>query len=77
MSDKEKLLTERGWYQWYNPDYWCHAKMAVEGIDETHRGLSTDEAYAFETDEKERKKILIGMGIHFGVLKAISEMARR
>lgn len=74
--DKAELLKSRGWYQWYNEHYWCHKQFAAPGIDETTRGLSTDEAYAFETDEESRAKTLKGMAMYFSALRALSNLGK-
>lgn len=72
--DKVDFLKSRGWYQWYNPDYWCHEQFASEGVDPTNRGLSTDDAYLFETDMDAKDIILKGMEIHFSAVNALSNM---
>lgn len=71
---KENLLKERGWYQWYNPNYWCHEQFSAPGVDPTNRGMSTDEAYLFETNEESRKKTLAGMALYHGAVNALSNM---
>lgn len=57
-DDKRKLLKERGWYPWYNDDYWCHEQFSTNGTDPTYRGLSLNDAYRFETDETFRRGIV-------------------
>lgn len=71
---KEAFLKERGWYQWYNPDYWCHKQFSTNGADETYRGMSTEEAYLFETDEEAKNKILQGMELYHSALSCLSNM---
>ncbi len=45
-----KWLKERGWYQYYNPEYWVHPKTIEdpEVQDYTNYGLSLEKAIAFE-----------------------------
>lgn len=77
MDDKSAFLKLRGWYQWYNPDYWVHEQFAAPGVDPTTRGLSTDEAYSFETDPESRRKTLAGMEMYFSALNALSNLSFR
>jgi hypothetical protein len=56
--DKAEFLKSRGWFQWYDPNYWCHKQFDGEERDCTDWGLSLDDAYKFETDIKEKLKIL-------------------
>lgn len=77
MVDKVEFLESNGWYQWYNPNYWCHEQFASKGVDPTTRGLSTEEAYEFETDPVAREKILKGMALYFGALRALSNLGNK
>jgi hypothetical protein len=77
MIEKWALLKERGWYQWYNDGYWCHEQFAAPGVDPTTRGLSTNEAYSFETDHESKEKTLKGMALYFGALNALSNLGFR
>lgn len=72
--DKATFLKERGWYQWYNPNYWCHKQFAKTRGDETYWGMGTEEAYAFETDPESREKTLEGMKIFGAIEQAASNL---
>ena len=72
---KEAFLRERGWYQWYNPDYWCHAQFDAPGRDATNWGLSTEDAYQFETEPETKEKILQGMDFRRMAERTLSNMA--
>lgn len=54
MDDREELLRERGWSQWYNPNYWVHPKTIINPYvqDYTNYGMSLEEAYEFEVLDK-------------------------
>lgn len=77
MNDKVNFLKSRGWYQWYNPDYWCHEQFATNRRDPTNWGMSTNEAFAFETDEESRQKTLAGMDILFTAQQTLSNLGTR
>ncbi|MEK6881381.1 MAG: hypothetical protein AABY22_17290 [Nanoarchaeota archaeon] len=68
-KDKETFLRERGWYTWYNEDYWVHEKT-VEDLkrqDPTNYGLTLNEAHEFEINkQKPFKGQFLG---HMGGLK--------
>lgn len=72
--DKSSFLKSRGWYQWYNPLYWCHEQFGSEGRDPTKWGMSTDEAYEFETNPDSKQKTLMGMSMIAAGHKILSEL---
>lgn len=46
---KEAYLKERGWFEWYNKDYWCHPnKRPYSFCDCTNWGVSFTEAFRIE-----------------------------
>jgi hypothetical protein len=75
--DKEKLLIERGWYQWYSQKYWCHQQFNTSERDCHNFGMSLDEAYEFETCPAKRRKILEGIELKSYALKALSNLRRQ
>lgn len=44
----DEYLKSQGWYQWYNPNHWCHKKLAPEGYDETYWGVNKTEAIIWQ-----------------------------
>jgi hypothetical protein len=48
--DLDAWLPERGWYTWYNDNYWVHEKLVADPTrqDPTDYGLNAKMAYAFE-----------------------------
>jgi len=57
-SEKWDFLKSRGWYQYYNDEYWCNEKMknhnnfkGLQGFSPEDCGKSTDEAYNYEVKE--------------------------
>lgn len=59
--NKAEFLKSRGWFQWYNENYWCHEQFGSK--DCTNYGLSLNNAYEFETDKQAKTKILRGMNM--------------
>lgn len=56
MTDQEKrdYLISKGWHTWYSPNYWVHTKLIVDSSrqDYTNYGLSLEDAYDFEINNK-------------------------
>lgn len=69
--NKHEFIKSKGWYQWYNENYWCHSQFDTEQTDCTNWGMSLDEAYKFETDIESKKNTLTGMVICFVAKKII------
>ena len=74
MSDKEKVLKDNGWYQWYNKNYWVNDSHAPEGSDPTYYGLSTEEAYKVVTDGDYAKKDKQAMDLHKSAMLCLQNM---
>lgn len=70
--EQQDFLKSRGWFQWYNPDYWCHQQFGNEERDCTDYGLSIDDAYEFETNPKSREVYLVAMNAIFKARKILS-----
>jgi len=51
-AEKVEFLKSKGWYDYYNPDYWCNSKFGSASVDCTNRGMSLEDAYKFETDKE-------------------------
>lgn len=77
QTERIEYLKSCGWYQWYNPSYWCHEQFASASRDPTNWGMSTDEAYLFETDEESKAKTLAGMNILSNALQTMSNLGLR
>jgi|GEM_PF-4499739 len=73
-QDKKKFLESKGWFTWYNPNYWCHEQFGNEERDCTSWGVSLEDAYEFETNDERRNKILEIMEFKFSALKAASNL---
>lgn len=54
-AEKEVVIRDAGWSQWYNPNYWVHKKTVKDQSiqDHTNYGMNLDQAYEFETENKE------------------------
>lgn len=50
MKRAYKFLKARGWYQWYNDDYWCHSSITTDDSiqDNTNYGMHTIMAVWYE-----------------------------
>jgi hypothetical protein len=50
MKRQHKFLSSRGWYQWYNDDYWCHSSITTDPKiqDNTNYGMDTTWAVWYE-----------------------------
>lgn len=68
MNEKE-YLKSKGWFTWYNENYWCHNQFDSEERDCTNWGMNIDDAYKFEIDPVFRNKILITMTLISSILK--------
>lgn len=75
--DKTEFLKARGWFQWYNDNYWCHAQFGSDERDCTNWGMTLDNAYGFETNPEIREKILSGMDLMFNAKKALSNLTMK
>lgn len=75
IEEKQAFLKQRGWYQWYNDNYWCHEQFGENGRDPTSYGMSLQEAYKFETDPKIRKEIMLGMSLASAVRKLFGDLS--
>ena len=54
-EDKINFLLDKGWSQWYNDNYWVHTKTIrdTRSQDYTNYGMSLDDAYDYEINNKE------------------------
>ena len=56
MTNEKKIKTLKaaGWSRWYHPNNWVHQKTIEDPSiqDCTNYGMSLDEAYEFETQNK-------------------------
>lgn len=76
-EDKAKLLREAGWYDWYNPDYWCHEQFGGIGKDPTYRGMSLEAAYEYETKPERRGEINRAIDAGASMMRAFSNLGQR
>lgn len=53
LEEKEQFLKDRGWFMWYNKDYWCHEKTIKDKTrqDCTYYGFSLEDAIKYENKE--------------------------
>jgi len=49
-------LRERGWIDWYHPDYWVHPDLTdtLGKIDYTYLGMPLSEAISYENSGKRK-----------------------
>lgn len=61
-EEKEQFLIDRGWETWYNPNYWIHEKTVADpkSQDHTNYGMSLEDAYRYEIENRGPFKIGIG-----------------
>jgi hypothetical protein len=74
--DRAAFIESCGWFQWYNPLYWCHTQFNAEDRDCTNWGMTLGEAYRFETCEHCKKLILDAMDFKFKAHKLLSELCK-
>lgn len=49
IEDKKEYLKTRGWFPWYNEDYWCHpSRKPYAYCDCTNWGSSLEDAFMHE-----------------------------
>lgn len=77
QTEKVKFIRSKGWYQWYNPEYWVHSQFDRPDRDHTNWGMRLEDAYQFETSDDVKVKIVEGMDYKHSAITALSNMAFR